>query len=163
MSTLQILNPAAAFPGSVETLDFARVREILVHRFPLLMIDKVLAWERGKRILAIKNVTGNEIHFLGHFPDQAIMPGVLIIEAMAQAAVILDTLSRENVEEQRQITKFLTSANVRFLKPVLPGDQLQLEAEVIKQVDYGVVAKVMARVDGVVAKGEMVLGKRSGS
>jgi len=135
----------------VTTLDFEQVRKILAHRFPFLMIDKVAYLERGKRILAIKNITGNEIHFLGHFPAQAIMPGVLIIEAMAQAAVILDTMSRDNIEEECAATKFLTSANVRFLRPVLPGDQLQLEVEIAKQVDYGVVAKAVARVDGVVA------------
>ncbi len=163
MSSAAVLDPARAVQGDGEKLDFAQVRDILVHRFPLLMIDRVQCLERGKRIVAVKNVTGNEIHFLGHFPARAIMPGVLIIEAMAQATVILDTLSRENVEEERKITKFLTSAEIRFLKPVLPGDQLQLEAEIVKQIEYGVVARVLARVETVVARGELVLGKRSES
>jgi 3-hydroxyacyl-[acyl-carrier-protein] dehydratase len=155
-----MLDLLRSLPGEVTTLDFEEVRNILVHRFPLLMIDKVVYAERGKRIVAIKNVTGNEIHFLGHFPKHAIMPGVLIIEAMAQAAVILYTLSSENVELEREVTKYLSSANVKFLKPVLPGDRLQLEIDIIKQVGYAVAVRAVARVDDIVAKGELVLGKR---
>lgn len=155
-----MLDVSTSLPDVLTTLDFEQVRSILVHRFPLLMIDKVVYAEPGKRIVAIKNVTGNEIHFLGHFPKQAIMPGVLIIEAIAQAAVILYTLSAEDMEQEREVTKYLSSANVKFLKPVLPGDRLQLEIDIIKQVDYAVAVRAIARVDDIVAKGELVLGKR---
>jgi len=155
-----VLDISTSLPGVLTTLDFEQVRNILVHRFPLLMIDKVIFAEPGKRIVAIKNVTGNEIHFLGHFPRQAIMPGVLIIEAIAQAAVILYTLGSEDMDQEREVTKYLSSANVKFLKPVLPGDRLQLEIDIIKQVEYAIAVKAVARVDDIVAKGELVLGKR---
>ena len=138
----------------VTTLDLVDLRQLLPQRFPLLMIDRVVSWESGRRIRAIKNVAVNEIQFVGHFPDRPIMPGVLIIEAMAQAVLALDGLTRGNGMSRC----YLTNANVRFLKPVLPGDQLLLEAEIVKLVDRAVVANTSARVgDLVVAKGEVIL------
>jgi 3-hydroxyacyl-[acyl-carrier-protein] dehydratase len=158
-----MLDVATSLGRAAHVLDFEQVRALLDHRFPFLMIDRVLSLEPGRRIVALKNVTGNEIHFLGHFPSQAILPGVLIVEAMAQAVAILDTLSREAADKERVVARYLGNVRVQFLKPVFPGDQMHLEAEVIKQVEYGVVASTVARVGEVVAKGELVLGKRHGS
>lgn len=143
------------------TLNFEQIRELLAHRFPFLMIDKVVELEPGKRVVAVKNVTGNEIHFLGHFPTEAVMPGVLIIEAMAQTSFIVHKLSPEIVEKGLPGLKFLVSASVRFLKPVFPGDILRLEVSVAKLIDYGLMVNAVARVeDAIVARGELTLGNR---
>jgi 3-hydroxyacyl-[acyl-carrier-protein] dehydratase len=150
---------------SAVSLDFEEVREILSHRFPFLMIDRVACLEPGKRIRALRNVCGNDIHFLGHFPNQAILPGVLMVEAMAQAVSILDTLSR-SVETRTRgtVAKYLSNVNVRFLKPIVPGDQMEIEADIVKQVEYGIVATASIRTDGTLAaKGELVLGKKQGT
>jgi 3-hydroxyacyl-[acyl-carrier-protein] dehydratase len=154
-----------ASPQQTLSLDFEQVRNILAHRFPFLMIDRVLSVEPGKRIHALRNVSGNEIHFLGHFPNHAILPGVLMVEAMAQAVSILDTLSR-NIDARtgETVAKYLSNVNVRFLKPVVPGDQMEIEADIVKQVEYGIVASAVVKTAGTVAaKGELVLGKRQGT
>ena len=109
-------------------LDIQQVLKHLPQRYPLLMIDRVKECEPGKRILAIKNVSANEPHFLGHFPGRPIMPGVLILEAMAQAAGLLvfaaDT-SGKNHEDH--LYYYVGIDNARFKKPVVPGDQLEIE------------------------------------
>jgi 3-hydroxyacyl-[acyl-carrier-protein] dehydratase len=139
-----------------ETLTFEQVRGILSHRFPFLMIDRVTGIERGKRLLALKHVTGNELCFLGHFPDQAIFPGVLILEAMAQSVSLLDALSRD---PGRAPAKYLGSANAQFLAPVVPGDSMEIKAALVKQVSRGVIGSVHVQVQGkTVARGEIVLG-----
>jgi 3-hydroxyacyl-[acyl-carrier-protein] dehydratase len=148
-------------------VSFETVRELLVHRFPFLMIDKVIYFDNGKRLDAVKNVTGNEIHFLGHFPQHAIMPGVLVVEAMAQAMALLCILSRgaDRSENSRVLqTWFLANVDVRFYRPVVPGDQLHLEASLIRALDCGAVATVIARTDDIVAKGDITLaGKQPGA
>jgi 3-hydroxyacyl-[acyl-carrier-protein] dehydratase len=101
---------------------------ILPHRFPFLMVDRILEVEPGKRIIGIKNVTINEPFFQGHFPGHPVMPGVLIIEAMAQVAGILAYLSSDE-EIRKRVTYFMAIDNARFRKPVVPGDQLRLEME----------------------------------
>jgi len=122
-------------------LSFEDLRGILAHRFPFIMLDKVLDFEPGKRITAIKNVTANEIHFLGHFPSTAIMPGVLIIEALAQTLHVLDTLSRD-AEPGRD----------------LPGDQLRLEVDIVKMLKLAVMGKAVARIgSAAIARGELTL------
>jgi 3-hydroxyacyl-[acyl-carrier-protein] dehydratase len=157
---MQQLAEAPALAG--RSLNFEEIRTILAHRFPFLMIDRVALIEPGIRIVALKNVSGNEIHFLGHFPDNAILPGVLTIEAMAQAAAILDTVSRG--DSRCLVAKNLSSVKVQLLHPIVPGDQLILEASIVKQVEYGVMATAVARAgDVVAAKGELVLGKKQGT
>lgn len=154
--TSTLLQPAAG----VSSLDFHQLRAILPHGFPFLMLDKVTSLEPGKRIVALKNVSGNEIHFLGHFSDHALMPGVLIIEALAQALHVLDVLSRDptTVATERASRNYLSNVNIKFIRPVFPGDQIALEAEIVKQIEHGVIANTIARVDGmVVAKGEIAL------
>lgn len=106
------------------------ILQVLPHRYPFLLVDRVLSMEPGKSIAALKNVTYNEPFFQGHFPGIRIMPGVLIVEAIAQAGGILIYHTVPNPE-----TKFVLLAkieNARFRKPVIPGDQLRLEAELVK-------------------------------
>jgi len=144
-------------PG--RTLCFEDLRQILAHRFPLLMLDKVVDFERGKYIVGSKCVTANEIHFLGHFPSVAIMPGVLIVEALAQSLHVLDALSREgDALPNGPLLKFLGSVTMNFMRPAVPGDQLLLEVDIVKQMRRGVVGKAVARVDGTdIARGELTL------
>jgi len=115
-------------PTSLNTEDIQR---ILPHRFPFLLVDRILSYEPGKRITGLKNVTINEPFFQGHFPTHAIMPGVLIIEALAQVGGILALLSTPEQLGNRFL--FLSGLDkVRFRKPVLPGDQLILELETLR-------------------------------
>jgi 3-hydroxyacyl-[acyl-carrier-protein] dehydratase len=145
--------PSVALQGA---LSFEQIRGILAHRFPFLMIDRVREIEPGKRLLALKHITGNELCFLGHFPDRAIFPGVLILEAMAQSVSLLDLLSRENNSPP---AKYLGSANAKFLAPVVPGDSMEIEAVLIKQAMRGVIGSAHVSVDGKpVARAEIAMG-----
>jgi 3-hydroxyacyl-[acyl-carrier-protein] dehydratase len=134
-------------------LDVEDIRVLLPHRYPMLLVDKVLELTPGKRVVALKNVTINEPFFDGHFPTQAIMPGVLILESMAQVAGLMIL----SLSEQSGKIPFLASMdNVKFRKPVVPGDTLITEAHLIKV--RGMIGKVrmVARVDGgVVAECDM--------
>ncbi|MDD5035200.1 MAG: 3-hydroxyacyl-ACP dehydratase FabZ [Methylococcaceae bacterium] len=108
-------------------MDIQQIKEYLPHRYPFLLVDRVLECEPGKRLLAIKNVTYNEPFFQGHFPEIPIMPGVLIIEAMAQATGLLAGNSSPDVLKGK--TYYLVGLDkVRFKRPVSPGDQLRMEA-----------------------------------
>jgi 3-hydroxyacyl-[acyl-carrier-protein] dehydratase len=109
-------------------LDINEIMKILPHRYPFLLVDKILEMEVGKSIVGIKNVTINEPFFPGHFPGHPVMPGVLVIEAMAQVACVLAYSSDESVRSK--LTYFVGIDNARFRKPVLPGDQLRFEIEV---------------------------------
>lgn len=108
-------------------MDIREVLGYLPHRFPFLLIDRVRECEPGRRIVAIKNVTMNEPYFQGHFPDRPIMPGVLILEAMAQAAAILGFRTMEKRPDDESMYYFAGIDNARFKKPVIPGDQLVIE------------------------------------
>ena len=107
------------------------IKEYLPQRYPFLLVDRVTAMELGKSIVAYKNVTVNEPFFNGHFPNQPIMPGVLIIEALAQAAGVLGFKSQEKKPKDGYLYYFVGADDVRLRRPVVPGDQLQLEAEVV--------------------------------
>ena len=135
-------------------LDINEIRQILPHRYPFLLVDRIVELE-GERVVGIKNVTGNEPFFAGHFPDFPVMPGVLIVEAMAQAAGVLVLKSIPNREDK---LVFLVSVDAaRFRRPVVPGDTLRLEMNVIRR--KGSVAKMAGRatVDGVlVAEAEVM-------
>ncbi len=104
---------------------------MLPHAYPFLLVDRIVEIELGKRIVGIKNVTYNEPFFPGHFPGRPIMPGVLIVEAMAQTAGVLIFKSMPEEEHQRSVF-FLGMDNVKFRKPVIPGDQLRLELEITR-------------------------------
>jgi len=111
-------------------LNIEDILKSLPHRYPFLLVDRVLSLEKGKSIVALKNVTYNEEFFQGHFPDIRIMPGVLIVEALAQAGGILLYHSIPNPD--KKFVLFSKIDNMKFRKPVVPGDQLRLECELIK-------------------------------
>ena len=115
--------------GSSLSLDIQEIMRILPHRFPLLLVDRVTHIERTKRIVAIKNVTINEPFFVGHFPDHPIMPGVLVVEAMAQAGGVL--LLTEFPDRAEKLLLFTGIERARFRRPVIPGDQLRIEVDVL--------------------------------
>ena len=111
-------------------MDINQVLAHLPHRYPMLMIDRVKECEPGKRIVAIKNVSANEPFFPGHFPHHPIMPGVLILEAMAQAAGVLVFRTSGTLPDDKTAYYYVGIDNARFKKPVLPGDQLELEVQI---------------------------------
>jgi len=111
--------------------DIKSILEYLPHRYPFLLIDRVIEFEEKKRIVARKNVTINEPFFLGHFPDNPVMPGVLIMEALAQAGGIL-CLKSMDVKKGQALVYLMGMDRVKFRKPVIPGDQLRLEVDALK-------------------------------
>lgn len=125
------------------------VNEIIAHlpqRFPFLLIDRVTQFEAGKRIVALKNVSVNEPYFPGHFPHRPIMPGVLILEAMAQAAGVLVFRSRGMMPDDKTVYYYVGIDNARFKRPVVPGDQLEIEVRIERELrgisKFGCVARV---------------------
>ncbi|SEI51232.1 3-hydroxyacyl-[acyl-carrier-protein] dehydratase [Allopseudospirillum japonicum] len=114
-------------------MDINEIREYLPHRYPFLLVDRVVELSLGESIVAYKNVTINEPFFNGHFPHHPIMPGVLVLEAMAQAAGILGFKTVNKLPRDGHIYYFVGSDQVRFKRPVLPGDQLRLEARVLRE------------------------------
>ena len=110
-------------------LDVVAIQKILPHRYPFLMVDGILEMDRLKRIVGIKNVTINESHFQGHFPGAPVMPGVLIIESMAQTGGLL--LLLEVPDREKKLLYFVAVDGARFRRPVVPGDQLRLEMTVL--------------------------------
>ncbi len=127
------------------------IKKILPHRYPMLLVDKVLDWEAGKSIKAIKNVSANEEFFNGHFPHNPVMPGVLNIEALAQTAAIFAFMSAGAKLADDAIVYFATIDNARFKRPVEPGDQLVMEAQLIRNMRGMWKFKTVGSVDGQVA------------
>jgi 3-hydroxyacyl-[acyl-carrier-protein] dehydratase len=111
-------------------MDINEIKQRLPHRYPFLLVDRVVELEEGKRILAYKNITSNEDVFNGHFPNTPIFPGVMIIEAMAQAAGILGFVTENKFADENALYLFAGVDGVRFKKQVIPGDRLMLEAEI---------------------------------
>ncbi|MGZ8851642.1 MAG: 3-hydroxyacyl-ACP dehydratase FabZ [Thermoanaerobaculia bacterium] len=131
------------------------IMKVLPHRYPMLLVDRILEIEEGKRIVGLKNVTANEQFFQGHFPGAPVMPGVLIIEAMAQCGAVL--FLRSIPDREKKLVLFGGVDKARFRKPVVPGDQLIFECEVLQQRSNTVRIKGVAKVDGaVVAEAEML-------
>lgn len=128
-------------------LDFEEIKKLIPQRFPFIMIDKVLEVEPGKAATAVKNVSGNETFFLGHFPEKAIMPGALIIEAMAQTAIILFATEKEKKVDDKKPIYYFGSVKARFLHPVVPGDQLKIKAVNVKSLPNGAFVSAEAFVD----------------
>jgi 3-hydroxyacyl-[acyl-carrier-protein] dehydratase len=128
-------------------ISIAKILKSLPHRYPFLLVDKVKYLEPNKKIIAIKNVTFNEPHFLGHFPDHPIMPGVLIIEAMAQAGALMVTTAPD-FDAESKLVYFMSIDCAKFRKPVIPGDVLELHIDVVQ--NRGSVWKLsaVAMVDG---------------
>ncbi len=111
-------------------MDVTEIQKILPHRYPFLLVDRIVEIEPGKRIVGIKNVTANEEFFLGHFPGKPVMPGVLIVEAMAQVGGVL--LLKDVPDRENKLVYFMGIDEARFRRPVVPGDQLRMELEVLR-------------------------------
>lgn len=112
-------------------IDIQGILSLLPHRYPMLLVDKVVEIDGNKRAVGIKNVTMNEPHFMGHFPGRPIMPGVMIVEAMAQTAGVINIINQGG--DKPSLVYFMTIDNAKFRKPVVPGDQLRMEVVLLKQ------------------------------
>lgn len=132
-------------------MDIHQILEYLPHRYPILLVDRVLECEPGKSIHAIKNVTVNEPFFVGHFPHHPVMPGVMILEALAQAAAILSFKTMGSKPDDKSVYYFAGIDGARFKRPVSPGDQLHLHVEIIASKRGIWKFKGTARVDGQLA------------
>jgi len=132
-------------------MDITEILRYLPHRYPFLLIDRVTSYEAGKSIEALKNVTMNEPFFTGHFPHHPVMPGVLIIEAMAQAAAILSFVTMGAKADDKSIYYFVGIDNARFKRPVTPGDALRISVTLTRHVRGIWKFAALARVDDVVA------------
>jgi 3-hydroxyacyl-[acyl-carrier-protein] dehydratase len=116
----------------MNSLDINQIKQYLPHRYPLLLVDRVLYWESGKTIDAIKNVTINEEFFNGHFPNKPVMPGVMTIEALAQTSALLAFLTMGQKPDENAVVYFLGIDKARFKRPVEPGDQLRMHVEIVR-------------------------------
>jgi len=134
-----------------ETMDIHAILQNLPHRFPFLLVDRVLELEPGVRIRALKNVSMNEPFFPGHFPHHPVMPGVLIVEALAQAAAILAFRTVKSQPDDGSVYYLAGVDDARFKRPVMPGDQLVLEVELTRYMRDVYKFKAVARVDGQLA------------
>ncbi|GGK66264.1 3-hydroxyacyl-ACP dehydratase FabZ [Amphritea balenae] len=138
-------------------MDVNEIRKYLPHRYPFLLVDRVVELVPGESIVAYKNVTINEPYFNGHFPDHPVMPGVLIQEAMAQAAGILGFKTMDKTPQDGSIYYFVGSDKLRFKRPVVPGDQLQLEAKIVSEKRGIWKFDVRATVEGELASSATIL------
>ena len=137
-------------------MDVRDIERMLPHRYPFLLVDRVVSVE-GQRIVGIKCVTMNEPFFNGHFPGQPVMPGVLILEALAQASALLVLRNTPEAERASKVIYFMAIDAARFRRPVVPGDRLELHCEILRIKGSVMKAKGEARVDGqVVAEGEFM-------
>ncbi len=142
-------------------MDFQDVQRLLPQRYPMLMLDGVLECETGKRVLAFKNVSANEPYFPGHFPGRPIMPGVLILEAMAQAAGILAFAPDDGHDASEHVYYYVGIDNARFKKPVVPGNRLEIEVTLERMMRGIGKFACVARVEGeVVAEASILCTSR---
>lgn len=138
-------------------LNVLEIQKIIPHRPPFLMIDKVVEIEPNEKLVAIKNVTVNEPYFIGHFPEEKVMPGVLIVEAMAQAGCVYFYYSKNL--HGTDLIYYLAKVKARFLQPVVPGDQLRIEVTTVKMMSKAGFLKMKTFVkDKVVAEAEIGFG-----
>ena len=139
------------------SMEIKEILKYLPHRYPFLLVDRVLSCEPGNKIVAIKNVAISEPFFQGHFPENPVMPGVMILEALAQAAAILSFKTYNHESTENLLYYFVGIDRARFKKPVMPGDQLILEVSMLRQVrgigKFGALARVGS---GVVAEAELL-------
>jgi 3-hydroxyacyl-[acyl-carrier-protein] dehydratase len=140
-------------------LNFEQVKALIPQRFPFLMLDRVIEIEPGKRVVGIKNLTGNEPFYQGHFPKRAVTPGAMLCEAMAQTGIVFFSLGHG---EPRDVTYLLGSLKARFIEPVWPGDQLHIEVLPIKVMrDAGIISATVRVGERVVAKAELALAAKA--
>jgi 3-hydroxyacyl-[acyl-carrier-protein] dehydratase len=143
-------------------MNIQQVLEYLPHRYPFLLVDRVLSCEPGKEICALKNVTINEPFFNGHFPHYAVMPGVLIIEALAQTALILSFLTANEKPDENSLYYFVGIDNARFKKPVTPGDALHLHVTLSRHIRGVWRFEAQAKVENeLVAEAQLLCAKRN--
>jgi 3-hydroxyacyl-[acyl-carrier-protein] dehydratase len=143
-------------------MEFQEVKNHLKQRFPMIMVDRVLELEPGRRIKALKNVTGSEIQFLGHFPDFAVMPGTLIVEAFGQSASLLFSHSTGLGLKPGEFMVLGVINEMRFLVPVLPGQTMIMEVNVVKMVENAALVEGSVQVnDTVVAQGRLSFARRA--
>jgi beta-hydroxyacyl-ACP dehydratase FabZ len=136
-------------------LNILEIMKLLPHRYPMLLVDRILEFEDGKRIVGLKNVSANEQFFQGHFPGNPVMPGVLIVEAMAQCCAVL--FLKDIEDREKKLFLFGGVDKARFRKPVIPGDQLIMECTVLQKRASTVRMRGEAKVDGaIVAEAEML-------
>ena len=136
-------------PSSVTLpVDSAEIERLLPHRYPFLLVDRVVEFQKDKRVLAYKNVTCNEPFFTGHFPGHPVMPGVLVIEALAQAGGLLTQLSRDPGAGDGQTFYLVKVDNAKFSRMVVPGDRLELDVELRRRIRNMAQYMGIARVDG---------------
>ena len=136
-------------------MDIQQIQEMLPHRYPFLLVDRIIEIEPGRRVVGLKNVTINEAFFQGHFPGQPIMPGVLIIEAMAQVGGVL-LMRTLNASPEKKLLYFTGIDRAKFRKPVLPGDQLRFELELLHLRSHNSKMQARAYVEGkLVAEAEL--------
>ena len=144
------------------TMTFEEVRGVLKQRFPLIMVDRVLDMEPGKRVRTLKNVTGNEIQFLGHFPEYAIMPGTWIIEAMGQSAALLFSYTTGKGSAVGEILALAAVESMRFLVPVLPGNTMIMDVTILREMGEAAMVEAVATVeDTVVARGKLSFARKA--
>ena len=142
-------------------MTFEEVKAHLKQQFPFIMVDRVLELEPGSRIKTLKNVTGNEIQFLGHFPEFAIMPGTLIIEAIGQSASILFSHTTGKGMSEREFLVLAAVNDMRFLVPVLPGHTMTIEVHIIKMTPEAALVEGVAHAeDAVVARGKLSFARK---
>lgn len=139
------------------SLDIHQIKNYLPHRYPFLLLDKVISCTPQETLTALKNVTINEPFFQGHFPHQAVMPGVLILEAMAQACAILASYDLEEIDTENRVYYFTGIDKARFKRPVEPGDQIIIEVEMARRIKNMWKCKGVAKVDDKLAASAEVM------
>ncbi len=138
-------------------MNVQQIEKLLPHRYPFLLVDRVIELEPNKRVVAVKGVTMNEPFFQGHFPGHPVMPGVLIMEALAQAAALMSLGGIPEEQRAGKVIYFMAIDGARFRKPVVPGDRLELHCEMVRAKGSVLRVKGEAKVDGqVVAEGEFM-------
>jgi 3-hydroxyacyl-[acyl-carrier-protein] dehydratase len=143
-------------------LDCKDIKKLIPQRFPFILIDRVVDVVPGKEAQAIKNVTANDVLLLGHFPDMPVMPGVAIIEAMAQTAIIVFAVQMQEEEEAKKPLYFLGSVKARFLHPVVPGDQLNIKVVNVRALPTGAYVSAEATVeDKKVSEAELIFSVKN--
>lgn len=147
---------------TIPFMNFEEVRAALKQRFPMLMVDTVISLDPGKSIRTTKNITGNELQFLGHFPEHAVMPGTLIVEAIGQSASILFSKTTGTGTQPGEFLVLGAINEMRFLVPVVPGNRLEMDIQVLKFIEGFALIEAVATVDGTaVARGKLGFARRS--